>query len=146
MRKIIALLLLTASPVVFATLPPLSPEAKAKAEETAARAAWSAKVGNYQLCESQNKVAAEYYASAQAAGKPTKPPLPTPPCQNPGPFTYAAPDAKPIEAAGAHSPTETAASPPSTTEPAATSAPAGTPAAPPTPATPATPETPAAPK
>ena len=35
-----------------------------------------------------NKVAAEYYAAARKAGRATKPPMPTPPCVNPGPFVY----------------------------------------------------------
>ena len=36
-----------------------------------------------------------------------------PPCAEPGPFAYAPPDQKPLETSGAHSPTATAASPPS---------------------------------
>lgn len=39
--------------------------------------------------------------------------LPVPPCSEPGPFAYAPPSQKPLEASGAHSPTATAASPPS---------------------------------
>lgn len=38
---------------------------------------------------------------------------PPPPCQDPGPFAYNVPEQKPLETAGAHSPTGTAASPPS---------------------------------
>lgn len=112
MNKLLALLLLAVSTSVMAKLPPPNAEAKAKAAETAAKQAWSAKVDGYQLCESQNKAAAAYRTSAQAAGKPTQPPLATPACSDPGPFKYvAAPEAKPLEAAGAHSPT-TPASPP----------------------------------
>jgi hypothetical protein len=101
-----------------AKLPPLSDEAKAKAAETAARTAWSDKVAAYQLCESQNRVAAGYLDKARAAGK-TLQPAATPACSDPGPFAYAPAETKPIEAAGAHSPPETASKPPSTMEPAA---------------------------
>lgn len=111
-------LLLTASSVALAKLPPLSDEAKAKAAEAAAKAAWAGKVDNYQLCKAQDKVAASYYKTAAAAGKPTKPAATVPPCADPGAFAYTpAEAAKPIEAAGAHSPTATAASPPSTKQP-----------------------------
>jgi hypothetical protein len=41
----------------FAKLPPPSDEAKAKAAETAAKAAWTDKVGLYQLCKSMDLVA-----------------------------------------------------------------------------------------
>jgi hypothetical protein len=49
---------------------------------------------------------------AAASGTPVayKPP---PPCQDPGPFAYNAPEQKPLETSGAHSPTGTAATPPS---------------------------------
>lgn len=115
---LIASLLLSASALALAKLPPPSDEAKAKAAEAAAKAAWAGKVDTYQLCQSQDKVAARYYASAKAAGKETKPASATPGCADPGAFTYApAEAAKPIEAAGAHSPTATAASPPSSKVP-----------------------------
>jgi hypothetical protein len=111
---LLAALLAAASAAAHAKLPALSDEAKAKAAETAAKAAWSTKVDTYLLCKSQDKVAASYYKTAMAAGKPTKPAATVPPCTDPGAFTYApAEAAKPIEAAGAHSPTATAASPPS---------------------------------
>lgn len=106
----------------MAKLPALSDEAKAKAAETAAKAAWSGNVDNYLLCKSQDQVAAKYRASAAAAGKPVAAATATPPCTDPGPFAYApaAPaQEKPLEAAGAHSPPATAASPPSTLQPAA---------------------------
>lgn len=38
---------------------------------------------------------------------------PPPPCTEPGPFAYNPPEQKPLETSGAHSPTGTAASPPS---------------------------------
>ncbi|MDW5442315.1 hypothetical protein [Polaromonas sp. SM01] len=107
-------LLLGVSVLALAKLPPLSDEAKAKAAEAAAKTAWAGKVDTYQLCQSQDKVAASYYKSAKAAGTDVKPPLVTPACADPGAFVYTPPEAaKPLEAAGAHSPTATAASPPS---------------------------------
>lgn len=119
MKKIlIASLLLSASALALAKLPPLNDEAKAKAAEAAAKAAWSGKVDVYQLCQSQDKVAARYYESTKAAGRQTRPASATPACDDPGAFTYAPPEAaKPIEAAGAHSPAATAASPPSSKQP-----------------------------
>ena len=119
-------LVLTATSLALAKLPGLSDEAKAKAAEAAAKTAWTGKVDNYQLCKSQDKVAASYYKSAKAAGKETQAPATAlPACADPGAFVYtvAAPaaaasaPAKPIEAAGAHSPAATAVSPPSTTKP-----------------------------
>lgn len=110
--------LVVASTAVLAKLPALSDEAKAKAAETAAKAAWTTKVDNHLLCKSQDKVAMSYYKTAMATGKPTKPAATVPPCSDPGVFAYLpAEAAKPIEAAGAHSPTATAASPPSGKQP-----------------------------
>ncbi len=119
MKKLLIVgLLASASGIALAKLPPLSDEAKAKAVEAAAKAAWAGKVDSYKLCKSQDKVAASYYLSANAAGKATKPPTPLPPCADPGAFSYLPPEAvKPIEAAGAHSPTTNAATPPSTKQP-----------------------------
>ena len=111
---LIAGLLLSASTLVLAKLPALSNEAKAKSDEAAAKLAWAAKVDTFQLCQWQDKVAARYYQSAQAAGKLTKPPAATPPCSDPGAFAYVAPQSpKPLEASGAHSPADTAVAPPS---------------------------------
>ncbi len=111
-------LLLSACAVAMAKLPPPSEEAKTKAAEAAAKAAWAGKVDNYLLCQSQDKVAASYFASAKTAGKETKVATATPPCSDPGAFVYTPVEApKPIEASGAHSPTTTAASPPSTRQP-----------------------------
>ena len=120
MKKLMTLLVLAGvSGLVGAKLPPLSDEAKAKAAEAAAKAAYADKVGAYKLCEVQNKLAARYLAEA---GKSVQP-APTPACAEPGPFSYT-PAAKPIEAAGAHSPAATATGPPSTTVPQAASTPA----------------------
>ena len=114
MKKLIIPLLFTlASGVALAKLPALGEEAKAKAAEAAAKTAWSGKVDGYLLCKWQDKVAASYYQTAKAAGKATKPAAALPACTEPGPFAYTPPDAKPLEAAGAHSPATTATSPPS---------------------------------
>lgn len=116
MKKVVPLLLLAGlSGAAFAKLPALSGEAKAKADEAAAKTAWAAKVDTYQLCQSQDKVSASYYKSSQSSGKASKPPTATPPCSDPGAFAYVAPQSpKPLEASGAHSPAGTAVSPPST--------------------------------
>ena len=79
--------LLSGAPA-WAKLPPPSDEAKAKAAEAAAKAAWSGKVEGYKLCKSMEAVVARYYADAKAAGKEAKPPVATPPCADPGPFVY----------------------------------------------------------
>jgi hypothetical protein len=106
---------------VWAKLPPPSEEAKAKAAEAAARTAHANKVADYQLCKSMDMVAARYAADAKRTGKDVKPPTATPPCTDPGVFGAPVPvAAKPIEAAGAHSPPKTASAPPSTAAPAAT--------------------------
>ena len=97
---------------VLAKLPPLSPEAKAKADEAAAKTAWQGKVDGYRLCQVQDRVAAKYRESAGAAGKTLAPAVTTPPCTDPGPFVYTPPEVKPLEQAGAHSPAATAATPP----------------------------------
>jgi hypothetical protein len=69
--------------------------------------------------------AAPAAAAAQpaASGTPVaaKPPAP---CADPGPFAYNPPEQKPLETSGAHSPSGTAASPPSVKPPSAEMAPA----------------------
>lgn len=117
-KYLITSLMLVACSLAAAKLAPPTPEAKAKSDEVAAKAAWAGKVDAFQLCQAQDKVAARYVASAQAAGKETKPATATPPCADPGSYVAApAEGAKPIEASGAHSPATTAASPPSSTVP-----------------------------
>jgi hypothetical protein len=133
--------------VAFAKLPApvLDDAAKAKAAETAARNAWQAKVDAFQLCRAQDKVVAKMgKAPAKAASKPASPVAAAPaasaasgaagtpvalapptPCSDPGPFAYAPPEQKPLEAAGAHSPAATATSPPSVKKPSAEMAPGG---------------------
>jgi hypothetical protein len=91
MKKfLVAGLLLSASVLVTAKIqaPVLDDAAKAKAEETTAKTAWTGKVSNYKLCKSLDKSAATYYKTAKASGKPTKPAAQTPPCADPGPFAY----------------------------------------------------------
>ena len=77
----------------MAKLPALSDEAKAKAAEAAAKTAHGNKVADFQLCKSREKVAAHYYKTAKASGKPTNPPVATPACVDPGAFVAAAPAA-----------------------------------------------------
>jgi hypothetical protein len=101
---------------VSAKLPPLSDDAKAKAAEAANKTAWSDKVGAYQLCQSQDRVAASYRAKSLAAGKAASAPEQTPQCADPGPYAplQVTPTAsKPLETSEAHSPPGTAVSPPS---------------------------------
>lgn len=120
--------LLLAAPLAWSKLPPLSGEAKAKAAEVAARNAHNDKIGAWQLCQSMDRVAARYLASAKQGGKETKVPTATPPCSDPGQFVYTPPSEKPLEAAGAHSPPGTALSPPNTTTPQSPTGAATTPA------------------
>lgn len=151
-RVLITVTLAIAWALAAAKLPPPDDAAKAKAAETAAKAAWQAKVNGYQLCKAQDRVAALYKANAAKQPKPapagTALPVSTapapnagasaaapsaaaapaaaasatgtpvaavapPPCQDPGPFAYNPPEQKPLETSGAHSPTGTAATPPS---------------------------------
>jgi hypothetical protein len=103
----------------YAKLPPPSPDEQAKAEETAAKKAWSDKQDLYKLCEAQDKLAREYRSSKKSAGETVAAAVATPPCNNPGsyvsPVTTAA--EKPRESSVAHSPTGNAAAPPSTATP-----------------------------
>ena len=119
--KRLALLMSLALPcgVALAKLPALSDEAKAKAAEAAAKTAHGDKVGAYQLCQSMDRVAARYYADAKKDSREVKPAVVTPPCTDPGQFALTPAAAKPIEAAGAHSPPGTAVSPPNSKAPAA---------------------------
>ena len=119
----IAVLLLSASfaGYVSAKLPPASDDAKAKAAESVAKAAWTDKAGAYQLCRAMDRVAEAYRSGLKVAGKEIPQTVATAPCTDPGPYTsQVTPVAsKPLEASGAHSPPGTATSPPSTNVPAA---------------------------
>jgi hypothetical protein len=143
-RFLVFTVLVAAGGLAVAKLPSPDDATKAKTAETAAKAAWQTKVDAYQLCKAQDKVAAQYMkTSGKTAAKETKPaPAPAaqppvaaasgtpvaaaqlPPCADPGPFAYNPPEQKPLEAAGAHSPSGTAASPPSVKPPSAEMAPA----------------------
>jgi hypothetical protein len=63
-----------------------------------------------------DRTADAYRRSIKAAGKPVPVPVATPACVDPGPYTSppAPVAAKPLEAAGAHSPPGPAVSPPNT--------------------------------
>jgi len=107
----------------MAKLPAPSDEAKAKAAEAAAKTAHGNKVADYQLCKSREKVAAHYYKTAKATGKPTTPPVATPACADPGPYVAAAP-AAPAAPAVAAAPAPAAAKPGAAPSAPAASAPA----------------------
>lgn len=140
LRLLPALLLATAGGIALAKLPAptLDDAAKAKAAEAAAKTAYQAKVDGWQLCKTQDRIAAKYgskpaaakpaaSAAASAASKPASAPAvaasgstPTPvassvppPCAEPGPFAYNPPAQTPIESSGAHSPAGNATKPPS---------------------------------
>jgi hypothetical protein len=86
----VAVALAVASGVALAKLPAstLTDAQKATAAEAAAKTAHAGKVGAYQQCESENRVAAKYLAAEKAKGKAITPQL-TQPCVNPGPFQTA---------------------------------------------------------
>jgi hypothetical protein len=146
-RILLTSALMVACGLAMAKLPPPDDAAKAKAAETAAKSAWQTKVDNYQLCKAQDKVVAQYVkTSGKTMPKPAAPtavaPAATPPaaaasgtpvaaapaasapCSDPGPFAYNPPEQKPLETSGAHSPSGTAASPPSVKPNSAEMAPA----------------------
>lgn len=112
-RSLLCLSMLLATSA-FAKLPApvLTDEAKAKAEEAKAKTAWAAKVDGYKLCLSMDRAAGNFFKTAASTGKSVKPAAALPACADPGPFTYVAAAAtavaKPLEAAGAHSPSNTA--------------------------------------
>ena len=118
---IVALMTMTCTTAVLATLPPPSSEAKAKAADAAAKSAWNDKVGAYKTCVAQDKTADVYRASLKAAGKEAPKAVATAPCTDPGPYVEPITPAasKPLEASGAHSPPGVATSPPSTNASAA---------------------------
>lgn len=68
MKRIIAFTFCgLASAAVFAALPPLSPELQAAADLAKAKAAYGDRVGAYQLCQAQNRVADKYRVAGTAA-------------------------------------------------------------------------------
>lgn len=128
MRTAITLLAVSFAGLASATLPPPTDDAKAKAAEAAAKAAWDDKIGAYKLCVAMDRTVDAYRKSQQAAGAEAPPPAATPPCVDPGPYASQITPAasKPREASGAHSPPGTAVTPPSTNVTAA-EVPASTP-------------------
>jgi len=116
LRIAIAVIVSALAGSCFATLPPATDEAKAKAAEVTAKSAWTDKVGAYQLCVATDVVANQYRKALKADGKDAPTPVATPACANPGPYVSQLTPAvsKPLEASGAHSPPGTAVSPPST--------------------------------
>ena len=96
-------------PLAFAKLPAPDDAAKAKAAEAAAKTACQGKVDAFQLCKSQDRVAAHYRKTsgapaaktaaapakaASGAAKPASAPQAAAapaPCADPGPFVYTPP-------------------------------------------------------
>jgi hypothetical protein len=103
----VAVALAVASGVALAKLPAptLTDAQKAAADEAAAKTAHAGKVGAYQQCEAENRVAAKYLAAEKAKGKAVTPQL-TQPCVNPGPLQTAG-----AAAAAAPAPAAKAAAP-----------------------------------
>ena len=98
MKKFILLLLLgLLGSAVMAKLPALSDEAKAKADEAAAKAAWAGKVDGYQLCQAQNRVVARTAKAAKPAARDANTvAVALPPCADPGAFVYPLPVVAPV--------------------------------------------------
>ena len=96
MKKIIAFTFCAfASASSFATLPPLTPEAQAAADLAKTKTAYGDKVGAYQLCQAQNRVADRFKVSGTAAPAAcTAPPPFVPPVAAAVPAAPAAPAAK----------------------------------------------------
>jgi hypothetical protein len=68
MKKIIAFTFCAfAAASVMAALPPLTPEAQEAATLAKAKTAYGDKVGAYQLCQAQNRVADRFRVSGTAA-------------------------------------------------------------------------------
>jgi hypothetical protein len=135
-KILVSAVIIAASGLALAKLPPMDDATKAKAAEAAAKAGWQGKVDAYQLCKVQDKIAAQYgdkgkagasvarsnqQPAAAAAPAPAPAPStgtpvaskPPPACADPGPFAYNAPEQKPLESSEAHSPAGNATSPPS---------------------------------
>lgn len=109
MRRIAMLIAVAAAcagtQAALAKLPPPTDAQKAKAAETKARAAWADKVAAFQLCKSQDKVAARYFSDMKARAKDAGEPVQSAACTDPGPFVPPAP-ATPVATAPAQSPTK----------------------------------------
>ena len=108
---LVSSIIIVASSMALAKLPPLDDAAKEKAAEAAAKAAWQGKVDGYQLCKAQDKVASKYGKMAPkpvaaVTGAPAQPAATPglPACADPGPFVYTAPGQAPVQAAAAPAP------------------------------------------
>jgi len=99
--------------VALAKLPPPTEEATARATAVSAKSAWDDKVAAYQTCLADERVADTYRKNMKATGQIAPPPSPAPPCTDPGPYATPGTPVRPLEASGAHSPPETATTPPS---------------------------------
>ena len=68
MKKLIAITLCSfVSAAAFAALPPLTPEAQEAATLAKAKAAYGDRMGAFQLCQAQNKVADRFRVSGTPA-------------------------------------------------------------------------------
>ena len=133
--SLIVAMLIAIMGAALAKLPPPTEQQRAAAADAAAKSAWNDKMDAYRLCLVQDKIAAQFrqrsakpsLASADSTAMtaqgttdlapPPSAQLAPPPCAAPAPFV--APSAnKPLEASGAHSPPDTAATAPSSTQPA----------------------------
>lgn len=124
MKQKFAAWLIVASVFPHAVWAATPPQDQAKLAEAKAKSAWMDKVAAYQLCESQDDVAATYREQLAAAGKPAPQPVTTPSCNDPGPFVFEPDDpTQPLEGSGAHSPAETAKESPSSATPDAANKP-----------------------
>jgi hypothetical protein len=99
MKKVIAFAFCVfVSASVYATLPPLSPEAQAAADLAKAKTAYGDKVSAFQLCQAQNRVADRFkVAGTPAPAACVAPPPFVPPvaaAAAPAPAPAAAPTAK----------------------------------------------------
>ncbi|MBA2690109.1 MAG: formate dehydrogenase [Burkholderiales bacterium] len=115
-RWLVPVLALALTGAVWAKLPPLTEEQKAKGAETKAKADEAAKKDTALLAVAQDKVAARYIAEQKAKGKEVKPtpivaaaPAPAPAVPAKGP---AATDAAPAPASAAAAPPTVPASAP----------------------------------
>jgi hypothetical protein len=96
--------------------PVLSPEAKLKAAEAAAKTAHVNKVADFQLCKSMDRAASNFQAVAKQRGDSAAPDASAPACTDPGPFVFT-PPAAPAPAAAAPAPAPAAAAPAATAAP-----------------------------
>jgi len=106
MKKIIAFTFCAlAGSSVFATLPPLTPEQAEAAALTKAKAAYGDRVGAFQLCQAQNRVADRF----KVAGTPAPAACVAPPPFVPPVVASAAAPAAPAAAPAAAAPAAPAA-------------------------------------